>query len=163
MQTERCPPGNHRHCSAAFIDLDQGKVLGVASVAQKPDGFTVGAAATATADLLAGHIPAGDEGGLDQDVDADLFRQIVTAAVENQAAMDTIIAGKLASGWKLERIDSVARAILRAGVIELWRRKDVPTPVVISEYVDVAHAFYDKKESAFVNGLLDGIAKDVRG
>ena len=119
-------------------------------------------AATATADLLAGHIPAGDEGGLDQDVDADLFRQIVTAAVENQAAMDTIIAGKLASGWKLERIDSVARAILRAGVIELWCRKDVPTPVVISEYVEIAKSFFEGAEPGFINATLDACVASVR-
>lgn len=119
-------------------------------------------AATATADLLAGYIPAGEEGGLDQDVDADLFRQIVTAAVENQSAMDTIIAGKLASGWKLERIDSVARAILRAGVIELWRRKDVPTPVVISEYVEIAKSFFEGAEPGFINATLDACVASVR-
>jgi len=54
------------------------------------------------------------------------------------------------------------RAILRAGAYELIARPDVPLGSVISEYVDVAHAFYDKRESAFVNGILDGIAKDAR-
>jgi N utilization substance protein B len=54
------------------------------------------------------------------------------------------------------------RAILRAGVYELIARSDVPLGSVISEYVDVAHAFYDKRESGFVNGLLDAIAKESR-
>ena len=54
------------------------------------------------------------------------------------------------------------RQILRAGAYELLARKDVGTGTVISEYVDVAHAFYDKREAGFVNGLLDGVAKDVR-
>ena len=54
------------------------------------------------------------------------------------------------------------KAILLAGAYELAARPYVPTATVISEYVDVAHAFYDKREAAFVNGLLDAIAKDVR-
>ena len=54
------------------------------------------------------------------------------------------------------------RAILRAGAYELIARRDVPVASVISEYVDVAHAFYDKRESGFVNGLLDAIAKETR-
>jgi N utilization substance protein B len=54
------------------------------------------------------------------------------------------------------------RAILRAGAYELIARADVPVGSVISEYVDVAHAFYNKPESGFVNGLLDAIAKEAR-
>ena len=54
------------------------------------------------------------------------------------------------------------RAILRAGTYELLARKDVPVGTVITEYVDVAHAFFDKREAGFVNGLLDAIAKEVR-
>lgn len=119
-------------------------------------------AATATADLLAGHLPADEQGRIDEDVDADLFRQIVEGAVEHQSAMDTIIAGKLASGWKLERIDSVARAILRAGLIELWRRKDVPTPVVINEYIEIAKSFFEGPEPAFINATLDACVRSVR-
>jgi transcription antitermination protein NusB len=119
-------------------------------------------AATATADLLAGYLPAGEDGAFDQDVDSDLFRQIVEGAVENQSGMDTLIAGKLATGWKLERIDSVARAILRAGLVELWRRKDVPTPVVINEYIEIAKSFFDGPEPKFINATLDACVSAVR-
>ena len=62
----------------------------------------------------------------------------------------------------LERLDRPMRAILRAGAYELIARADVPLASVISEYVDVAHAFYDKRESGFVNALLDAIAKGAR-
>ena len=65
-------------------------------------------------------------------------------------------------GWSLERLDRPMRAILRAGAYELIARADVPVGSVISEYVDVAHAFFDKRESGFVNGLLDAIAKEAR-
>src|SRR3569623_978301 len=76
--------------------------------------------------------------------------------------IDSLIAGRLAQGWTLERLDRPMRAILRAGAYELIARADVPVGSVISEYVDVAHAFYDKRESGFVNGLLDAIAKEAR-
>jgi transcription antitermination protein NusB len=124
--------------------------------------MTGSSAATATDDLLAGRLPADDQGAIDADVDSDLFRQIVEGAVANQSAMDTIIAGKLASGWKLERIDAVARAILRAGLVELWRRKDVPTPVVISEYIEIAKTFFDGPEPSFINATLDACVRSVR-
>ena len=69
---------------------------------------------------------------------------------------------RLNAGWNLARLDRPMRAILRAGTYELLARPDVPTPSVITEYVDVADAFYDKRETGFVNGLLDAEAKDVR-
>ena len=79
-----------------------------------------------------------------------------------RAEIDELIRGRLAEGWSLERLDRPMRAILRAGAYELIARSDVPIGSVISEYVDVAHAFYDKRESGFVNGLLDAIAKEAR-
>jgi N utilization substance protein B len=76
--------------------------------------------------------------------------------------LDALIAARLAQGWALSRLDRPMRQILRAGAYELVARIDVPTGSIISEYVDVAKAFYDKKEASFVNGLLDAVAKDVR-
>src|SRR6185503_10972304 len=79
-----------------------------------------------------------------------------------RSEIDGLISSRLAEGWTLERLDRPMRAILRAGAYELIARPDVPVASVISEYVDVAHAFYDKRESGFVNGLLDAIAKEAR-
>jgi transcription antitermination protein NusB len=92
----------------------------------------------------------------------DFFDDIVTGAIARLGDIDSAISAKLASSWSLERLDRPMRAILRAGAYELIARPDVPVGSVISEYVDVAHAFYDKRESGFVNGLLDAIAKEVR-
>ena len=92
----------------------------------------------------------------------DFFDDIVTGTDARRGEIDTLIAGRLAEGWTLERLDRPMRAILRAGAYELIARADVPIGSVISEYVDVAHAFYDKRESGFVNGLLDAIAKEAR-
>jgi N utilization substance protein B len=96
------------------------------------------------------------------DAERDFFDDVVSGVEARKADVDAAIAAKLASGWSMDRLDRPMRAILRAGTFELMARKDVPVGSVISEYVDVAHAFYDKRESGFVNGLLDAIAKEVR-
>lgn len=96
------------------------------------------------------------------EAEVDFFDDIVSGANARHAEIDEAISAKLAEGWTLERIDRPMRAILRAGTYELLARADVPAGSVINEYLDVAHAFYDKRESAFVNGLLDAIAKEVR-
>jgi transcription antitermination protein NusB len=90
------------------------------------------------------------------------FDDLVSGADARRAEIDEVIASKLAEGWSLDRLDRPMRAILRAGTYELLARPDVPVASVISEYVDVAHAFYDKRESGFVNGLLDAVAKQAR-
>jgi len=92
----------------------------------------------------------------------DFFDDIVAGADARRSEIDGLIGGKLAEGWTLERLDRPMRAILRAGTYELIARADVPVGSIISEYVDVAHAFYDQRESGFVNGLLDAIAKERR-
>ena len=89
------------------------------------------------------------------------FRDVLRGTVSEQVAVDRLVDKTLAEGWPLTRVEAVLRAILRAGTFELIARRDVPVGTAISEYLDVAHAFYDKKEVAFVNGLLDQIAKDV--
>ena len=96
------------------------------------------------------------------EAERDFFDDIVTGVEARRDEIDAAISAKLASGWSLERLDRPMRAILRAGTYELMSRADVPTGSVISEYVDVAHAFFDKRESGFVNGLLDSIAKEAR-
>ena len=94
--------------------------------------------------------------------DETFFAQIVRGIVAQQAAVDRAIARRLAVGWKLDRIDATLRAILRAGAYELMHRPDVPTEVVIDEYVEIAKSFFEGPEPGFVNGALDAIARDER-
>ena len=96
------------------------------------------------------------------DAEREFFDDIVTGVDARRDEIDKAITARLAKGWSLKRLDRPMRAILRAGAYELLARNDVPVGSVISEYVDVAHAFYDKRESGFVNGLLDAIAKEAR-
>ena len=90
------------------------------------------------------------------------FDDIVTGVDARRAEIDALITDRLAEGWSLARLDKPMKAILRVGTYELIARPDVPTATVISEYIDVAHAFFDKRETGFVNGLLDAIAKTAR-
>jgi transcription antitermination protein NusB len=96
------------------------------------------------------------------EADVDFFDDVVKGATTRAEEIDRRIAEKLSSGWTLERLDKPMRGILRAGTYELIARPDVPAGAVISEYLDVADAFYEKREKGFVNGLLDAIAKEVR-
>lgn len=96
------------------------------------------------------------------EAEADFFDDLVRGVDARRAEIDAAIGAKLASGWTIERLDRPMRQILRAGTYELIARADVPTGSVISEYVDVADAFYAKREKGFVNGLLDAVAKAAR-
>ena len=94
--------------------------------------------------------------------DEGFFADLVRGVVAEQSRIDTAIVKRLAEGWRLERLDATVRAILRAGAFELTYRPDVPTEVAIDEYVEVAKSFFEGSEPGFVNGALDGVAKDVR-
>ena len=103
-----------------------------------------------------------DESGHVAEADRALFVELVRGVAEHHAEIDRMLASLLVEEWPLERIEKVMAAILRAGAYELGHRPDVPARVVISEYVDVAHAFLDKREVGMVNGVLDGLARHLR-
>jgi N utilization substance protein B len=94
--------------------------------------------------------------------DEAFFADLVRGVVSHQREVDAAVAKRLAQGWRLERIDATVRAILRAGAFELAHRDDVPTEVVIDEYVELAKSFFEGPEPGFVNGALDAVAQDVR-
>jgi N utilization substance protein B len=96
------------------------------------------------------------------DVEAAFFRDLVEGVVREQLKIDPLIDKQLAEGWRLIRVDSILRAILRAGAYEILKRSDVPARVVISEYVDIAHAFFAEEEPKVVNGILDRIGHRAR-
>lgn len=102
------------------------------------------------------------EGAQLAQADETFFEDLVKGVVAKQATIDPAIVRRLASGWKLERLDATARAVLRAGAYELINRPDVPTEVVIDEYVEIAKSFFEGPEAGFINGALDAIARDAR-
>jgi len=95
--------------------------------------------------------------------DAQFFADILRGVVRRQRDIDPMVDVQLAEGWRLIRVDSILRAILRAGAFELMERTDVPARVVINEYINVAKAFFDAEEPRVVNGVLDKIARKLRG
>ena len=90
------------------------------------------------------------------------FDDLVAGALARAVEIDALLTDRLAQGWTLARMDKTMLQILRAGTYELLARADVPTKAAISEYVDVAHAFFDAREAKFVNGILDAVGKQVR-
>jgi N utilization substance protein B len=94
--------------------------------------------------------------------DGEFFSAIVNGVPQHQVEIDRSIAASLSEKWKLERVDSILRAIMRCGVFELVARRDVPAKVVIDEYVVVAGAFFGGDEPGFVNAALDTIARRKR-
>lgn len=100
----------------------------------------------------------------DQYAEADrgFFAELVKGCTERRADVDAVVTASLPPDWPLARLESVLRAILRAGCYELLARSDVPARVVINEYVEIAHAFFSGKEPGMVNGVLDHVARSLR-
>ncbi|QGZ95287.1 transcription antitermination factor NusB [Terricaulis silvestris] len=115
------------------------------------------------ADFVAGKLPRETEATYtESEGDLELFKVLIEKAVERQATLDRAIARHLSKGWRLDRLDAVARAILRAGAAELEQQRDTPTAVVINEYVDIAKSFFEGPEPGFINAALDAAARDLR-
>jgi len=94
--------------------------------------------------------------------EAQHFRDIASGVVREQRSLDPMIDAALAQSWPLKRIETLMRAVLRAGAYELAFRPEIPARVVISEYVDVAAAFLDGEETGMVNAVLDALARHTR-
>ena len=102
------------------------------------------------------------EGGMRRDADRPLFKDVVEGTVAHKDELEQTVSAALAEDWTWKRIDRLVRAILLAGAYELLHRRDVPPRVAINEYVEIAHAFYDKGEPNFVNSVLDRVARQAR-
>jgi transcription antitermination protein NusB len=102
------------------------------------------------------------DGAVYAEAEVPFFDDIVRGVDARRDEIDALIAGKLAAGWSLARLDKAMLQVLRAGTYELLARADVPVAAAINEYVEVAKAFFDDGQAKFVNGILDAVAKDVR-
>ncbi|MGH6817985.1 MAG: transcription antitermination factor NusB [Methylovirgula sp.] len=102
------------------------------------------------------------EGVQYKEAEIAFFRDLLGGVLADQVPIDRAIDKTLAKGWPLVRVDSVMRAILRAGAYELKKRKDIPARVAIKEYVDVAGAFFGREEAGMINAVLDSLARQFR-
>ncbi|MEQ1780122.1 MAG: transcription antitermination factor NusB [Hyphomonadaceae bacterium] len=114
------------------------------------------------ADFMGDRLGLNDEGEPIEEADPDIFKAIVNGVVERQDVIDAAIMKRLATGWKIERLDATSRAILRAAVYELVAEISLPSQIILDEYVSLAHAFFEGAEPKFINGLLDAVSRDVR-
>jgi N utilization substance protein B len=96
------------------------------------------------------------------EADEAWFADIVRGVIDSQKTIDAAVKARLASNWRMERLDATLRALLRCGAWELAHKGEVPKEIVIDEYVELAKAFFDEAEAKFVNAALDGVARDVR-
>lgn len=104
-----------------------------------------------------------DDTGRTAEIDPERTETIVRGVAADKAGrLDEMIDASLSGGWNSSRLESLMRVILRAGIYELMECSDVPAKVVINEYVDVAHAFFDRGEPGMVNAVLDRLARVLR-
>ena len=99
---------------------------------------------------------------LEAQVDAVHFRALLMAASERAEDIDGLLNGALAKGWTVARLEAVLRAVMRAGTAELLAFIEIPARVVIDEYVTLAKGFFEGREPAMVNGVLDALAHQIR-
>ncbi len=95
-------------------------------------------------------------------VDVDMFGQIVAGVSDNLESIDTMIKGAMSERLSADRLEPLLRAILRAGAYELLHRGDVAPGIIVNDYIDVTHGFFDAKEPGLVNAILDRLAKTLR-
>jgi len=94
--------------------------------------------------------------------DPKLFAELVRGVAANSDELDDMLAAVLSDDLDIDRLETVLKIVLRAGAFELSGRLQVPPQVTIKEYVDVADAFYARKETALVNAVLDRLARSLR-
>jgi transcription antitermination protein NusB len=102
------------------------------------------------------------EGDAYAPADLVFFRDVVSGVQRDQLPIDRALDDTLAKGWPLRRVEALMRAILRAAFYELRSRPDVPARVAVTEYVDVAAAFFGPEESGMINAVLDALARQTR-
>ncbi len=94
--------------------------------------------------------------------DKGYFRHLVTGVVDAQKILDPAIHSSLPDGWPLTRLDTLLRALLRTAAFEIMKRQDIPAPVILNEYIDIAKAFYEDQEVRLTNGVLNALVKRFR-
>ena len=114
------------------------------------------------AEFAAGHLPRGSEAEIPADFDKELFAAIVQEASVKQEAIDELLRAHLDKAWPFERLEKILKNLLRAGTAEILLGQ-VDSPILINDYINVAHGFFAGKEPSLTNAVLDKLAKGVRG
>ena len=122
-------------------------------------------AETVIDDFLRHRLAESGQDGEDVDLqraDRDFFRDLVRGVARETESLDDMLTAVLAEDWPVERLEAILKLILRSGAFELGHWPQVPARVVVSQYVDLAHAFLDDRQTAMTNGVLDRLARHMR-
>lgn len=95
-------------------------------------------------------------------MDEDFFQKLLEATEKNSALVNGLVEKYLSANWKIDRLDSVVKCILQLAISELYCFQEIPTNVILNEYIEISKAFFSGSEVAFVNGLLNAVAKELR-
>lgn len=160
MNTAPKSPADDRKGRRRPSGLSAARLLAVQALYQM--ALSKGAATQVVAEFLDHRLEEDVEGLKHGAVNRDLFAELVHGASSQAEMLDDMLAAVLDEEWTIERLEILLLALLRSATYELSERHDVPARVVISEYVDLANAFFDGRETAFVNGMLDRLAHVLR-
>ena len=149
-------PGKARRPSG----LSAARLLAVQALYQR--GVAGQSAAEVLREFLDHRVAEEVEGLKHAAVNRALLTELVEGVAREEGTLDDMLAAVLDEDWTIERLEILLHALLRAAAFELAERLEVPARVVISEYVDLANAFFDGRETAFVNGMLDRLAHVLR-
>jgi|TARA_B110000438_G_scaffold191020_1_gene182651 N utilization substance protein B len=94
--------------------------------------------------------------------DKDWLINLVQGVADEYEKLDSFIRPALSEKWTVDRLETIIRVILRSAVFELINKPNVPANVIINEYLNVAHAFFDGPENKLINGVLDHLARELR-
>ena len=94
--------------------------------------------------------------------DFEFFKEITEFLAKNLTAFDGQIAEHLTDQWKIDRLPSLTRSVLRCALYEVTHATGVPTPVIINEYLEVAKGFLEKKDVSFIHGVIDVLSGKIR-
>ena len=148
-------PGGSRRRSIARL----GAVQALYQLALNPGRGAEAAISEFVRDRLGREI----DGDVYGEADEELFADIVRGVSAERQRLDETLSAALSEEWPLARLETLLRLILEAGAYELTRRPDIPPRVAMSEYVSIAYAFFTGKEPGLVNGVLDRLARTLRG
>jgi N utilization substance protein B len=152
MKKENTIPSKRSNTRLAVV-----KALYASDISNRINGNK--SAAELTFDIIS-YYNESDEGKVR--LDEAFLANIIAGVCGNLPDLDKSLNKHIGTGWSLERLGPVLRSVLRAAVYEIMSLPETPLKVIINEYVNITHGFFDEKEVSFVNGILDKIGREVR-
>jgi N utilization substance protein B len=95
-------------------------------------------------------------------INKPMVLEYIDGVEQHKHELDSLITAHLQKSWTMDRLSSLMNSLLRVAVYELLKQPSVTAKTIINEYVDIGGTFFEKKETGFVNAILDAIARKLR-